>query len=164
MLITIANFFEAPRYTAVAAVDMPIGSVCKPGQDASGKRTLTPVTADADMATPGKVGIAIKVSQDPLQVDSTTVPIEYLGSRLVTIKAGDNIVECRRNSIVGYDPSICDASLDPARGGALPTAGTKLGVKGGLPCATGAASALIVNDVLICHSILGGKILVELVK
>lgn len=164
MLIHVANFFEADRRSAVAAGVIPLGSVCVATQGTTAaSRSVTPVTTDADIAKTGAVSIVIKVSSDPLQVDSSTVPTE-LGNRLVAIKAGDAVVECRAGSIVAYDPSLLDASLDPARAGTLPVVGVLLGVKAGLPCALGAASALIAAPILKVYDIVGGKVRIQLLS
>lgn len=164
MLIHVANYFEAERRSAVASGVLPLGGVTVATQGtSSAERSLALVASDADLAKTGQVGIVIKVSSDPLQVDSSTVPTE-LGSRLVAIKAGDRVVECRPGSIVAYDPSLLDASLDPARAGALPTVGQSLGVKAGLPCTLGASGALIAAPVLKVYDIVGGKVRIELLK
>lgn len=163
MLLHVANYFEADRRSAVAGNDLPMGSVCAVTTNAAGDRVMNAVTVVGDLAKTGAYGIALKVSADPLQVDVTSVPVELLGNRVVTIKSGDRIVECRRGSIMEYSPTICDASLDPARAGALPIAGDSLGVKAGLPCTLGAGGgALISTLVLRCYNVVNGKIRIEL--
>lgn len=163
MLIHVANYFECERRSAVASAAIPLGSVCVATQGAnSATRSVAVAVTDADLAKTGQVSIVIKVSNDPLQVDSTTVPTE-LGSRLVAIKTGDAVVECRAGAIVAYDPSLLDASLDPARAGALPTVGQALGVKAGLPCTLGAGGgALIAAPILKVYDIVGGKVRIQL--
>lgn len=161
MLIGIANYFDSDRRSALAGADLPLGGICKV-TDVAGERTLNLVTASGDLQKVGAYAIAFKVSADPLQVDVTSVPVEYLGSRIVAIKSGDQIVEVRRGAIVEYDPSLLDASLDPNRSGTLPTAGDALGVVNGLPCATSAASAITTPVVLRCYSVVGGKVRIEL--
>lgn len=162
MLLHVANYFEADRRSAVAGNDLPMGTVCAVTTNAAGDRVLNAVTVVGDIQKTGAYGIALKVSADPLQVDVTSVPVELLGNRVVTIKSGDRIVECRRGSIMEYSPTICDASLDPARAGALPNAGDSLGIKAGLPSTLGAAGAIISTVVLRCYNVVNGKIRIEL--
>src|SRR4051812_14526622 len=126
MLLHVANYFDAERRSAVAGNDLAMGAVCAVTTNSSGDRVLNTITVVGDIQKTGAYGIALKVSPDPLQVDVTSVPVELLGNRVVTIKSGDRIVECRRGSIMEYSPTICDASLDPARAGALPNAGDSL--------------------------------------
>lgn len=163
MLIHVANWYDADRRSALAGSAFALGSVCVATAGAKGDRVVNPVASDADIAKTGAVSIVIKVSSDPLQVDASTVPSE-MGTRIVTIKSGDQVVECRPGSIVEYHPSLLDASLDPARAGTLPTVGQSLGVKGGLPCALGAASALVAAPILKVYDVVGGKVRVELLK
>lgn len=162
MKIAIVNYLDADRRTAVAGEDLALGAICKVSADASGNRVLTTVTAQADLQKVGRYAFAFKVSSDPLQVTASTVPSE-LGNRMVSISSGDFIVEARRGTIMEYDPSLLDASLDPARGGTLPVAGDTLAVKNGLPCATGAASAITTPVVATCYNVVNGKVRVELV-
>lgn len=162
MLLHVANYFEADRRSAVAGNDLPMGTVCAVTTNAAGDRVLNAVTVVGDIQKTGAYAIALKVSADPLQVDVTSVPVELLGNRVVTIKSGDRIVECRRGSIMEYSPTICDASLDPARAGALPIAGDSLGIKAGLPSSLGAGGAIISTVVLRCYNVVNGKIRIEL--
>jgi hypothetical protein len=162
MKIAIVNYLDADRRTAIAGAQLPLGSICKVAADAKNNRVLTAVTQSSDLQNVGAYAFAFKVSSDPLQVTSSTVPSE-LGNRIVSIASGDMIVEARRGTIMEYDPSLLDASLDPARAGALPVAGATLAVKNGLPCSVGAASAITTPVVLRCYNVVNGKVRVELV-
>jgi hypothetical protein len=163
MLISIVNYFESDRRTAFAAADMALGSICKVTANANGDRLMTTAPVQADLQKVGAYAIAFKVSADPLQVDVTSVPVEYLGNRVVSIKSGDAIVEVRRGAIVEYDPSLLDASLDPARSGVLPTDGATLAVSAtGLPCTTAAVGAITSPVILRCYNVVGGKVRIEL--
>jgi hypothetical protein len=164
MLLHIANYFDADRRSAIAGNDLSMGAVCKVTADSNNERVLNAVTVTGDLANIGAYGVAFKVSSDPLQVDTSTVPTAFLGDRTVSIKSGDRIVEVRRGAILEYAPSILDASLDPARSGALPVAGATLAVKPttGLPCSVGAGSAITTPVVLRCYNVVNGKVRIEL--
>lgn len=161
MLLHIANFLEADRRTAVAGEDLALGAIVKISEDASGNRKAVKVGANGDLVA-GKIAFAFKVSSDPLQVTASTVPSE-LGTRIVTIKSGDFIVEARKGTIMEYDPSLLHASLDPARGGTLPNAGDSIAIHptAALPCAVGTGGALT-TVVLACYNKVNGKVRVEL--
>lgn len=161
MKLHIANFFEADRRTAVAGEDLALGAIVKIAGNAKNQRVATTVTAQADIQKPGAYGIAFKVSSDPLQVTSSTVPSE-MGTREVTIKSGDFIVECRKGTIMEYDPSLLHASLDPARAGTLPAVGDALAIIGGLPCTVGTATAITTPVVLRVFDVVNGKVRIEL--
>lgn len=128
MLIHIANYFEADRRSAVAGEDMALGCVTVASPDGTGQRELNKLTAQNEIK-PGIVGIAFKVSADPLQVSSSTVS-ESLGDRSVSIKAGDQIVEVRVGAMVEYDVSLLDDSLNPGATvpGTLPDVGDALAI------------------------------------
>lgn len=164
MLLHIANYFDADRRSAIAGNDLSMGAVCAVTTNSAGERVMNFATVTGDLQKVGAYAVALKVSSDPLQVDSSTVPTAFLGDRVVSIKSGDRIVEVRRGAILEYAPSILDASLDPARAGALPVAGDTLAVKSttGLPCTTGAASAITSPVVLRCYNIVNGKVRIEL--
>jgi hypothetical protein len=152
MLISIVNYFESDRRTAFAAADMALGSICKVTANANGDRLMTTAPVQADLQKVGAYAI-----------DVTSVPVEYLGNRVVSIKSGDAIVEVRRGAIVEYDPSLLDASLDPARSGVLPTDGATLAVSAtGLPCTTAAVGAITSPVILRCYNVVGGKVRIEL--
>lgn len=162
MLIGVANYFDADRRSALAGEDLPLGAVCAVTTNAAGDRVMTKVAAGGDLKV-GAYALALKVSADPLQVDVSSVPVELLGSRIVAISSGDAIVECRRGTIMSYDPSLLDASLDPARGGTLPSGTDALAIKNGLPCSVGASGAITTPVVLKYYNTVGGKINIELV-
>lgn len=171
MLIHIANYFDADRRSALAGEDLPLGAVCAVSAGtgtAAGNRVLTKVTAAGDLK-PGKFGVAFKVSSDPLQVTSSTVNADShadLGSRVVAIKSGDQIVEVREGAIVEYHPSLLDDSLNPAAAspGTLPAIGDALGIKAGKWCAAGASGAITSPVVGRVYDVVGGKVRVELVS
>lgn len=165
MKLHIANFYDAPRHTAFAGEAIALGAVIKIDQGAAGERRALQLTdADSAQLVAGKYGVAVKVSADDLQVSESLygVPSEW-GSRIVAISSGDAIVQVGKGAIIEYDPSLLHASLDPANGGALPTVGTALAVKGGKFCTAATASAITSPVVGRVFDVLGGKVRIELV-
>lgn len=173
MAINIANFFDADRRSAKAGETMSIGMVVKVRTTAetalytgSERELMKLANGDSALMVAGGVGVVYKVSANADQVDTTTLTAAQLanmGDRRVTIASGDQVVEVRRGAIIEYAMSDLDASLDTARGGALPVAGAALGVVGSLFCATTAGSAITSPVLGKCYAVRGGKILVELV-
>jgi hypothetical protein len=164
MLLHIANFYDAPRRTAIAGEAIPLGAVIKL-DNAAGERTALVVDdADAAILLPGTYGVAMKVSNQALQVSSSDgVPADF-GTRLTAIATGDAIMEIGRGAIIEYDPSLLHASLDAARSGVAPVAGDALGVKDGLFCKADVVSAIISPVIGRVFEVLGnGKVRVELV-
>lgn len=159
MLLTIANFYEADRRTAVAGEAIAMGAVIKISDDGKGARKANTVQdADAALLVAGKYGVALKVSNDPLQVSSSTVPSE-MGSRIVAINSGDFIVEVRKGAILEYDVSLLDASITAAN----VVVGEALAVKSGKFCKSNVAGAItspVIGRVFNVHN---GKVRVELV-
>lgn len=165
MKLHIANFYDAPRHTAVAGEDIALGAVIKISAATSGERKAMQLTdADSAQLVKGKYGVALKVSADQYQVSEVVsgVPTEW-GSRVVAIKSGDYIVQVAPGAILEYDPSLLHSSLDPANGGALPAVGDALGVKGGKFCTAGTASAITSPVIGRVFDVLGGKVRIELV-
>lgn len=168
MLLHIANFADADRRTAVAGEVLALGVVTIASENvATGARKLMRVTAAAQMKV-GVTGVALKVSADADAATASTVNTDTAantGSRIVTIAAGDLIIECRRGSIMHFDVSLLDASLDPARAGVLPNPGEALGVHptNGLFCSLGTAGAFLVPVFGVCHETFGTtKVRIEL--
>jgi len=160
---SIVNFKYADLKTAKAAADMAaLGMVCKVTL-VNGARTLT-VLGDTDdaLVVSGNYAVAMKYGTDAYEVDTTTADTALTGDRRVSIKQGDLIVEARKGTILEYDASEVDASLDPNRAGALPTDTDTLGVKGGLWCTNAAASPTGIQNVAKVHSVSGTKIKIEL--
>jgi len=164
MKLHIANFYDAPRNTAVAGEDIAMGAVIAIS-NVSGARTAMQLTDDdEDLLLPGMYGIAYKVSVESLQVSETLygVPVDW-GSRVVAISEGDLIVQVGRTAIVEYEPSLLHASLDPARAGTLPVVGETLGIKGGLFCKANVTDAIVAPVIGRVFDVLSGKVRVELV-
>lgn len=164
MLLHIANFADASRRTVTAGSAIALGSIIV-ASDVNGVRTVNAV-ADGEAAklVAGNYGVALKLSKLQLQVTSVIGSIpEDFGSRLTSIKSGDAIVEVAPGAIMEYDVSLLHASLDPARGGALPAAGAALGIKSGLFCTAATAGAITSPVVGRVHEVIGGKVRVELV-
>lgn len=165
MKLHIANFYDAPRHTAIAGAAVDLGAVIKIDQGPAGERRALQVTdADSALLVKGNYGVAVKVSADQLQVSEVVsgVPSDW-GSRIVAIASGDAIVQVGPGAIIEYDPSLLHSSLNPSAGGALPTVGTALGLKGGKFCTTGTASAITSPVVGRVFDVLGGKVRIELV-
>jgi len=159
MKVHVANYYESSRLSAIAGEAMPVGAVCKITNN-GGVRTLLKLL-DGDTITPGKYCVALKVSADPYQVDSTTVPT-FTGDRTVSISTGDAVVAVTK-AIIEFDASVVHASLDPARGGTLPAPLDVLAVKGGLLCTAATAGANVTGQVFTCYEVLGTKIRVEMI-
>jgi hypothetical protein len=162
----IANYFEADRRSVRAGEAMDLGSVITITDNGSGGRVAMKVTS-AGQAVSGIVGVAFKVSADPLQVTASTVNADSgadLGSRIVTIASGDAIVEVRRGAILEYTADLLHDSLNPAEGGATPAVGTALSVKDGKWCTAATSSAITPTDAVAkVYRTFGTKVLIELV-
>lgn len=161
MAVTIANWFEADRRSAKAGETMALGNLVKVSGDANGERFLMKL-GDSDDAyvTSGDYAIVYKVSADAAQVETTTAP-SATGSRLVTIASGDQVVECRKGTIVEYSADKLHDSLNPSNGGTTPVVGAFLGIKDSLPAAdaSGGIDSVKILKVYMVH---GTSVLVEL--
>lgn len=166
MKLHIANYFDADRRSARAGEAIGLGEVIKISDDGVGGRRAMKVTQISDLV-PAVCGVAFKVSAEPLAVTSSTVDADSgasLGSRIVTIASGDQMVEVRRGAILEYTADLLDASLDPARGGTTPVVGASLHVKAAKWCAVGTASAIVpAAPVAKVFRTFGTKVLVELI-
>lgn len=161
MLISIANYMEADRRTALAGEALVQGAVIKLAGDGT-NRVATKATAQADIQKVGAYALAFKVDTEPTDVSAglgASVPSASGG----TIASGDFIVECRRGSVLEYDPSLLDDSLNPANGGTLPAGGDALAMTAtGIPCATSAGGAITTPVILRCYNVVQGKVRIEL--
>lgn len=165
MRLQIANFFDAPRRTAVAGESIPVGAVIKISAATDGSRkAMTLTDSDSAQLVYGKYGVAVKVSALQYQVTQTLfgVPADW-GNRIVTISSGDYIVEVGRGAILDYEVALLHDSLNPANGGTLPAAGDALAVKGGLFCAASTNGAITSPVVARVFDVLGGRVRIELV-
>jgi len=165
MKLHIANFYDAPRHTAVAGEDIALGAVIKISAATNGERkALTVGDSDAAELVAGKYGVAAKVSVDQLQVSESLygVPTEW-GSRVVAIKSGDAIVQVAKGAIIEYDPSLLHDSLNPIAAGNLPVVGEALAIKGGKFCKANVSGAITSPVVGRVFDVLGGKVRIELV-
>jgi hypothetical protein len=167
----IANYQEAPRWSCVAAADMQLGEVIKiTTGTVVGQRYCTRVAVAADVQSQGQWGIVTKVSADPFQVSTSSVPAD-LGNRIVSISTGDNVVQIAAGAIIEFDRSLFHSSLDPDRGGTLPTVGASLGVNiatGKALLSTAGATGLTgvgttINVARVFRTF-GTKVLVQLVE
>jgi hypothetical protein len=155
MLLHIANYTEANRLTVTAGAALPLGGIHKI-VNVGGVRTAQALAdADAALLVEGNYGLSFKVSTDPFQVSTSTAP-SFTGVRTVAIASGDLMV-----SVVGayveIDPSLLDASLDPARAGAAPVPGQTLAIKSGLICGAAVAGAITTPVVARCHYMNGTR-------
>lgn len=165
MRLNIANYMDAPRVSAIAGEALPLGAVCQVVQRGTGntrERELRLVTAGGQLVQ-GGWGIAFKVDKERLQVSSSSAPA-YTGNRVVEIRSGDQITEVRAGAIMEYDPALLHSSLDPARGGTLPTVGAALAITGtgGLWCTTGTGGAITSPVIGRVFDIVAGKVRIEL--
>ena len=162
MLLHISNYMDADRLTAKAGEALTMGQVVKV-TGVSNVRTLTYVRdAESALLVAGKYGVAFKVSSEELQVATSTVPVDFAGTRLNTIASGDWIAWVGPGAILEYDVSILHSSLDPARAGTLPVIGDALGVKDGLFCRANVGSAIISPVIGRVYDILAGKVRIQL--
>lgn len=164
MPLHIANWKYADIGTAVAAEAMDQGSVCY--VDANGVNRQLNLLGDSDdaQAVNGKLAVAMKVSSDPNEVDSSTAPAR-LGSRVPTIAAGDLVMEVRPGALIRYTADLLDDGLDPSTtAGTTPAIGDALGIKGSKWCAwadnaIGGTAAVAFARV---HKVYGTDVVVEL--
>lgn len=161
MAFNIANFFEAPRYSARAGETFTHGMVAKVLDWGNGERKLMKV-ANTDgqyLSGGGDLVIITKYDTDVNQVQSSTAP-SSLGSRLVTISSGDHVVGSGHGTIAEYSADLLHASLDPA-GATPPKVGDQVQVKDSMFCAVGVAGGLgqTVGNVF---RVFGSKVLINL--
>lgn len=159
----IANYYDAPRYSARAGETMTIGMVVKVSLFGTGERKLMKLL-DADSAelVAGKYGVVAKVSGEPNLVDTSTAPAR-LGSRVISIASGDHVVEVRRGAIMEYTADLLHASLNPGSGGATPAVGDALGIKDSLWCTAATGGAITSPVAGRVFRTFGTRVLVELV-
>jgi hypothetical protein len=158
----IANFFDAPRWTVRAGQDLAEGQVIRIVNQGGERTAVAVANGDSALLVAGNYGVAFKVNVDPLGVDTSSAPAAF-GDRTLNLNSGDYIVQVDRTGILEYDVSLLHSSLDPNRGGALPVAGTALGVVGSLFCTTGTASAITSPVIGRVFDVLGSKVRVILV-
>jgi hypothetical protein len=156
MSFHIANFLEAPRYSARAGEAMPLGSVCKVLDWGNGEQKLLKLgTGDAAYLSGSNYAVVTKFSTDPNQVASSNVPASY-GSRVVAIASGDHVVACYPGSIMEYTSDLLDASLS------APHVGDDITVKDGKFCLAGTAGQASAQIVATVFRVFGTKTLIEL--
>ncbi len=173
VFMQIANLYDAPRWTGIAATDLDLCEVVKVTTGAvTGQRYLARVTASGDVQKPGLWGVAWKVSSDPYQVSTSlsTVPTR-LGSRVVTILSGDAIVQVGVGAIIEVDASMLHSSLDANNSGVTPTVGQSLGIatsgskaKFSTAASTSLAGVGTTIHVARVFRTFGTKLLIELVN
>lgn len=156
MYFHIANFFEAPRYSARAGETLAQGMVCKVLDWGNGEQKLLKLgSGDAAYVSGGKYAVVAKFDTDPGQVASSTAPASY-GSRVVTISSGDHVVACYEGSIMEYSTDLLDASLTSfAVGDSL----TVVDGKWAAPGTAGQTSGQAIGEVF---RVFGTKVLIEL--
>lgn len=160
MAITVLNWYDADRRTAVADEAMALGDVVKVVVAASdGQRHVTKLgDTDDALAVAGNVGVVFKVAGTDDSVQSSTASAKT-GDRTVTIAANDLVVLLRGGAIIEYNISELDASLS------APTVGQTLGVSGSKFATVAAAtSAGIVSPVIgRVYAVNGTKCAIEIV-
>ena len=162
MKLHIANFYDAPRHTAVAGEAIALGAVIKIVNDGGTRKAMTLGNADSALLVAGNNGVAFKVNAQDMAVSESTASAAT-GDRTGPIASGDLIVQVDRGAILEYDVALLHDSLNPNEGGALPAAGAALGVVGGKFCTTGTASAITSPVVGRVFDIIGSKVRIQLV-
>lgn len=158
----IANYYDAPRYSARAGETMTVGMIVKVDPYTGGERKLMKLLdGDAAELVAGAYGVVAKVSGEPNLVDTSTAP-SRLGSRIIAIASGDHVVEVRAGAIMEYTADLLHDSLDPAAGGLTPVATQALGVKDSLWCAASVGSAITSPVIGRVFRVFGTRVLVEL--
>lgn len=159
MAFNIANFFDAPRFSARAGETMDHGNVVKVLDWGNGERKLMKLAnSDAASLSGDKYAVVTKFSTDANQVQSSTAP-SRLGSRIVTISSGDHVVEIRKGAILEYSTDLLHASIVSTP----PVVGDGLTVKDSLFCIAGTAGQASAQVVGRVFRIFGTKYLIELV-
>lgn len=158
MAFHIANFFDAPRFSARAGETLEPGDLVKVLDWGNGERKLMKLSSsDAASLSGDKYAVVTRFTGEPNVVSSSTIPAR-LGSRIVTISSGDHVVEVRKTAILEYSLDELDASLQSTP----PTVNQELTSKGEKFCAVGTAgqnSGKVVGQVF---RIFGTRYLIEL--
>lgn len=159
MAFHVANFYDAPRFSARAGEAMDHGMVVKVSDWGNGERKLMKLAnSDAAALSGDQYAVVTKFSTEPNQVMSSTAP-SRLGSRITTISSGDHVVELRKGAIMEYSLDALHSSVTSTP----PVVGDGLTVKDSLFCiagTSGQASAQVVGKVF---RIFGTRYLIELV-
>jgi hypothetical protein len=159
-MANIANFYDADRRSAKAGETLVNWQLVKVSDYGDGQRKLMSLLdADAAQVTAGKFAVVAKFTAEPNLVQSSTVPAR-LGSRMVAIAAGDDVVEVKKGAIIEYAMSELDASLDTARAGTAPAVEDVLHAKSGLFCKVGTVGALA-QTVGTVYKVFGTKVLIK---
>lgn len=168
MAVTILNYFDADRRSVSAGEAMTIGDVVKVVVSGTSRSVTKLGDADDALALPGNVGVVFKVSTDPNQVveSAASANAAVTGDRIPSIASGDAVVICRAGTIIEYNASELDDSLNPDAAGVLPTVGQDLGVSGSKFATIAAATAAGIASPVIarCYQVIGSKVAVELVS
>ena len=163
----IANYFESERLSCRAGEAMTQGMVIKLESDgAGGRRAMKLANSDSAKLVVGTYGVAFKVSADPFQVTSSTVNADSgadLGSRIVAISSGDDIVQVSRPAILEYTADLLHDSLNPAAGGATPAVEANLEIKDSKWCAVGTSGAIASPIAGRVHRTFGTRVQIRLV-
>lgn len=158
----IRNYREANRLTAKAGEVIPVGSIVKVVNDSGLRKAMKLTNADAASLVEGNFGLAFKVSDEPLEVTSSTAPAKT-GLRVDSIASGDYIVVAT-NCFVEFAPSFLDDTLNPAEGGTLPTVGDKLEILDGKLCEAGTATAITTPIIARVYEVVGGLVTVHITE
>jgi hypothetical protein len=158
MAINIAQFFEADRLSVTAGEAMAQGQVVSLENNGGLRKVM--IVDNANDLVPGGAGVVVKFSTDPDAVDSSTAPSSW-GSRIETIALGDDVVLVS-DGYITYDAADVDATLDPDRGGVLPTVKQRLGIKAGKWSTVGASGAIATPTIARVWEVAGKKITIKL--
>jgi len=164
----VANFFEAPRYTAKADGAIAMGQVTKLiGVSGNDRLLLALEDADAALLVEGNYGVAYKVSEDPDQVQTTTgffgAPVPApTRDRVPAIVSGDLMVELRPGCLIEYTAGLLHDSLNPGAAGTTPSVGDALEIKDGLFAEVGTTGAITSPIIGRTYKVFGTNVIVEL--
>jgi len=159
MAFHVANFFDAPRFSARAGETMSLGMVTKVLDWGNGERKLMKLAnTDASYLSGGQYAVVCKFSTDPNQVMSSTAP-SRLGSRIVTISSGDHVVELRKGAIMEYSLDLLHSSVTSTP----PVVGDNLTVKDSTFCIAGTSGQASAQAVGRVFRIFGTRYLIELI-
>jgi hypothetical protein len=165
MGVNIVNLVESDRRSCRAGEDMSQGNVIKMEDDGSGGRRAMLVD-NGDSLTLGKTGVVLKVKMDGHRyADSTTlsaVQLRELGDPRLYIDSGDQVIECRRGTILEYSLDALHSSLTSA-GQPNCSVGDDLGIKDHMFCTAGTSSAITSPVIGRVFKTTTTKIFIELV-
>jgi hypothetical protein len=166
MPVTIANYFDCPRWSCTAGEDMADGMVIKIVDNSGARKAMKLANADGALLVQGGWGVVWKVAPfaDEVEVVDASVNVARTGNRAYPILSGDAVVQVGRGAILEITADLLHSSLDPARGGTTPAANASLSIVGSQFCAAGTASSIASTASVGArvHKTIGTNVFVEL--